>query len=367
MILVGHLASLMRRAAPLQAALIVAAFWILACIALAELRHVHLGGLPQVETTVARAAMACCVLVLGLVGWQCVMAWRKSGSLGPIRSMLGGTPGMLLFTALASYLAIGASVLGVEAIREPDTAALLKYHVLVFGMLAAAALGGRAILERTGPDRLLKGMLVVLIASCAIILASPILRDLGILRPYRIPFRLTGTFDEPNDAGLVACMTAALAAAALTNGGPRALGWLGLAGGVATSLATASRTALVVLGALALVFLSINVRSRPRTFFLPWAVTGLIGIAAFAGVVGFSGCLAEWSRLRSTADAAHAGDMFCDPSPTGDSGADGCYGDWDSRKLWRGRSSVTALGRSGPWTAPPSDITVCRRDPTTCT
>ena len=50
-------------------------------------------------------------------------------------------------------------------------------------------------------------------------------------------------------------MTVALAAASLTNGGPRTLGWLGLAAGVAASLATASRTALVVIGALAVAFL----------------------------------------------------------------------------------------------------------------
>ncbi len=203
-----------------------------------------MGGLPQVEVVVARATMAYCVLLLGLVGARCVMAWRKSSTIAPVWNTLGGTPGMLLFGAVASYLAIGASVLGVEAIREPDTAGFLRYHVLLLGVLAAAAAGGRAVLEEIGAERLLRGVLVILIAGCAIILASPVLRDLGILPPYRLPFRLTGAFDEPNNAGLAACMTAALAAAFLTNGGPRALGWLGLA--AAASLATASRTALVV-------------------------------------------------------------------------------------------------------------------------
>ena len=162
---------------------------------------------------------------------------------------------------------------------------------------------------------------------CAIILASPVLRDLGILPPYRLPFRLTGAFVDPNEAGLAACMTVALAAALLTNGGPRTLGWLGLVAGVAASLATVSRTALFVLGALAVVFLLINVRSKPRTFVLVLGATGLIGIAGFAGVVGFFGGFSEWSRLRSTADVVQAdvvqeGHLFCDPSPTDDPGAD---------------------------------------------
>ena len=342
MILFRHPASLLRRSESLQAALIAVAFWTLAVIALTNLRYLHLWELPQVEVIIARAAMACSALLLGLVGVRCVMAWRKSGSLAPIRRTLGATPGMVLFAAVASYLAIGASVLGVEAIREPDTAGSLRYHVLHFGVLVAAAAGGRAVLERSGVERLLQGVLVILIAGCAIILASPILRDLGILPPYRLPFRLTGAFVDPNEASLAACMTVALAAALLTNGGPRTLGWLGLVAGVAASLATVSRTALIVLGALAVVFLLINVRGRPRTFVLVLGATGLIGIAGFAGVVGFFGGFSEWSRLRSTADvvqeghlpdrlpphqgqgrvATQEGHLFCDPSPIGDPGAD---------------------------------------------
>ena len=182
MILYRHPASLLCRTEPLRTALIAAAFWTLAVIALTSLRYVHLGGMPQVEVVVvARTTMACGVLLFGLVGARCVMAWRKSGSLAPIRRTLGGTPGMLLFVAVASYLTIGAAVLGVEAIREPDTAEFLKYHVLHLGVLTAAAVGGRAMLEQTGADRLLKGVLLVLIVSCASILASPVLRDLGRL------------------------------------------------------------------------------------------------------------------------------------------------------------------------------------------
>ena len=317
----SRIESLLRRNEPLQTALIAAAFWTLAVIALTNLRYVHLGGLPQVEVVVARATMACCVFLLGLVGARCVMAWRKSGSPAPLRTTLGGTPGMLLFGAVASHLAIGASVLGVEAVREPDMVGFLKYDALHLGVLAAAAVGGRAVLERTGAERLLRGVLLVLMVSCAGILASPALRDLGILRPFRVPFRLNGAFD-PNEAGLTACMTAALAAALLTNGGPRALGWLGLAAGAAASLATASQTALVLLGALAVVFLLVNVRSKPRSFIFAWAATGLVGIAGFAGVVGFSGGFSEWSRLRSTLDVVHEGSLFCDPSPAGNPGAD---------------------------------------------
>ena len=322
MILFRHPASLLRRTESLRTTLIAVAFWTLAVIALTNLRYLHLWGLPQVEVIIVRATMACSVLLLGLVGARCVIAWRKSGSLAPIRSTLGGTPGMLLFAAVASYLAIGASVLGVEAIREPDTAGSLRYHVLHFGVLVAAAVGGRAVLARTGADRLLQGVLLVLIVSCAVILASPILRDLGILPPYRLLSRFTGTFLDPNEASLVACMTVALAAALLTNGGTRTLGWLGLAAGVAASQATASRTALVVVGALAVVFLLINVRSKLTAVVLASAGAGLVGFAGFVGVASFPSGLAEWSKLRGESDYAPEENLFCGHPPTDGPDAD---------------------------------------------
>ena len=320
MILFRHPASLLRRTEPFQTALIAVAFWALAIIALTSLRYLHLWGMPQVVGVIAWATMACVVILVGLVGIRCLFAWRKSGSSVPVLSALGGMPGVLLFGAVASYLAIGVAMMD-EASWQPGTAEGLKYAVLCFGVLVATAIGGRAVLERAGVGRLLQGVLVVLIASCAIILASPVLRDLGILAPYRFPFRLTGAFGDPNETGLVACMTAALAAALLTNGGPRALGWLGLVACVAVGLGTTSRTALVVLGAMAVLFLLLNVRGRPRGFVLAVAGTVLAGTAAFAGVVFFSGGPSEWSRWF-VSPGAPEGELFCDPSPTDSPGTD---------------------------------------------
>ena len=317
MILFRHTVSLLRRTDPqgvsFQAALTVVAFWTLAVIALAGLRDLHLWGMPQVVGVTARVTMACVIVLAGLAGIRYLTYRPKSGLRASVLGAMGGIPGMLLIGAAASYLAIGVAVMD-DADWLPDTAATVRYAVLRLGVLVAAAVGGRAMLERIGPDRLLRGVLVVLVASCAVILASPVLRDLGVLAPYRLPFRLTGAFTNPNNAGLVACMTAALAAALLTNGGPRRLGWLGLAAGVAAALGTASRTALVVLGALAVLFLLLNLRSGPRAL-IPIA-TGvvLIGIAGFVGLVGFSGGFSEWSRLRSS--ATQEGSLLCEPSPT---------------------------------------------------
>ena len=305
---------------PLRNALTAAAFWTLAVLALINLRDLHLWESPQVEVLVARATMASCALLLGLVGIWCVVAWRRSGSLAPVRRTLGGTPGILLFAGVASYLAIGTAMLDVEA-QGPDRTGHLRYYVLHFGVLVAAAVGSRAMLERTGPERLLQGLLVVLIFGCAIILASPVLRDLGILPPYRLPFRLSGAFVDPNEAGLPACMTVALAATLLTHGGSRKLGWLGLAAGIAASLATASRTALVVLGVLMVVFAGINFRSK-RSTFVPVLALALFAVAGFIGVTFISGGLIEWSSLRSSPAATQDAGPSCDLSPTHSASAD---------------------------------------------
>ncbi len=310
--------SFLRRSEPLQTALIAVAFWTLAVMALACLRYLHLWGMPEVVGVIARAVMACCGILFVLIGIRCLSASSTSGSLTPIWRSLGGTPGVLLFAAVASYLMVGAAVMD-EADWQPGTTESVKYAVLCFGVLVAAAMGGRAVLERVGADRLLQGVLVVLTMSCAVILASPILRDLGILAPYRIPFRLTGAFDDPNSAGVAACMTAGLAAAFLTNGGPRALGWLGLAAGVAAGLGTASRTALVVFAAMAAVFLLMNVRSKPKAIVL-LAVTVTAGIAGLVGLASSSVVLAEWSRLRH--DEWPGETPFYCPSPADSPGTD---------------------------------------------
>ena len=314
-VLNSYVDSLLRRTGPLQGVLITVAFWALAALALLNLRELHLWGMPGVQFMGAWTTILCCLIVVSLVGirysgsrrepvWS-VSLWRQSI----------GTPGLLLFAAVASYLATGATVLLIEGSWQPDTAGALKYRVLHFGVLVAAALGGRAVLERTGADRLLGGVLVILIASCAVILASPVLRELGILPFYRIHFRLTGAFANPNDAGLVTGMTVALALAFLTNGGPRKLGYPGLAMGTAATLATASRTGFLVLVAILVLFVLLNLRDKRKTVFLLSWIGGLIGLAIVAIQV------TPWTSLR-TAENGGGGALFCESPSDGDPGAD---------------------------------------------
>ncbi len=304
---------LLRRTGPLQGVLIAVAFWALAALALLNLRELHLRGMPGVQFMGAWATMLGCLIVVSLVGLRYAGSRREPVWSVSLWRQLIGTPGLLLFAAVASYLAIGVTVLLIEGSWQPDTAEGLKYRVLHFGVLVAAALGGRAVLERTGADRLLGGVLVILIASCAVILASPILRELGILLPYRIPFRLTGAFANPNDAGLVTCMTVALALAFLTNGGSRRLGYAGLAIGTAATLATAARTGFLVLVAILALFALLNLRDKRKAVLLLSLAGGLIGLAVVAAQ------FTPWASLRVIEDKHRADVLFCEPPSDGHS------------------------------------------------
>ena len=275
--------SLSQRSRALQDALVALAFWTLAAIAVFNLTKLHLWGIPRVQFAVVIVTAVCCLTVVSLVTVQYARLQREPvWSLSFWRHVVG-TPGLLLFAAMASYVAIGTVIPVVEGKWHVDAAGHLRYRLLYFGILVAATLGGRAILEQTGVDRLLRRILIILIVTCAVVPASPILFELGILAPNRNPFRLPGVFTSPNNAGaLVACMTVALAVAFLNDGGARKLGYLGMASGTLAVLATGSRTSLLVLAAVLLMFTLLNPRNKSQVAFLLLWTCGAIGVVVLA-------------------------------------------------------------------------------------
>ncbi len=213
-------------------------FW-----ALAVLVHIKLQG-GVTEPLVLGGMLLCCLLLLGFVSLRW---WRSLGR-----------PGLLLLASIASYLLIasGASLAADSELLGED----VLRQVFFFLVTLAAMLGGRCLLERIGVETLLKWTLVVLVASCAVVLASPLLHDIGALPEYWPPYRMTGTFSDPNDAGFIACMTVALALAFQANGRQRPLGCLALVLGCAAGFASLSYTAAIVLGVMLTLFLLLNVR-----------------------------------------------------------------------------------------------------------
>ena len=213
-------------------------FWVLAVLV-----HIKLQG-GVIEPLVLGAMLLCCLLLLGFVS----LRWWKSL----------GTPGWFLLASIASYLFISSGTsLATDA--ELLTKDVLR-QAFFFLVTLAAILGGRWLLERIGAETLLKWTLVILVASCAVVLASPLLRDIGVLPEYQHPYRLTGTFTDPNDAGFIACLTAVLALAFQSNGRQRPFGCVALVLGCAAGLASVSYTAVIVLGGMLTLFLLLNVR-----------------------------------------------------------------------------------------------------------
>ena len=229
---------LWRRLEPASAPCVVFSFWALAVLVQVKLQ----GGV--IEPLVLGTMLLCCLLMLGFVR----LHWWK----------LIGAPGWLLLASIASYLFISSGVsLATDVELLTKNVARLGFFLLV---TLAATLGGRWLLERILVETLLKWTLVTLTASCAIVLASPLLRHIGVLPEYRLPYRMTGTFTDPNDAGFIACMTAALALAFQSNERQRPLGCLALVLGCAAGLSSVSYTAIFVLGAMLVLFLVVNVR-----------------------------------------------------------------------------------------------------------
>ncbi len=226
-----------------KSTLITLAFWMLAVMMLLNVRGLHLWGSPVIMSYAV--ALACCLCLVVLVGARWWLA--------------GGTSGVLLLAAVASYLVIGGTVAVADGSDAGKDLLRQTFFLLV---IVASLLGGRSVLERVGTEALLKGMLVVLTASCLVVLASPILSGLGVLPGYRLPFRLTGTFTDPNDAGFIGCMTAALAMALLGGVRRRVPAYLGLTAGCGAVLGSFSVSAVFVLGVLFAFFLLFNGRER---------------------------------------------------------------------------------------------------------
>ena len=248
------------------------AFWALAVVALCNLSYLYLWGLPMIKVVGFAVAAGCCVAVL-------------AGAI-KARSLAPGRPAALLLTALATYAAIGALSYGAEPVAHSSVGlpGLLLRSAFYFGLLSAAVLGSRLLIRRSGADFLLKGVLTVLTASCAIVVATPLLRHWWVVWPSRRAFRMSGAFVDPNEAGFVGCITVVAALALLQGPRHRKLALSGATLGVLAALASLSTTACIVLAATWLHHLG-------STGLRPWAV-----VARWAPVAAALGLFVHTAR-----------------------------------------------------------------------
>ena len=181
----------------------------------------------------------------------------------PLRHVLG-TPGGFIVAALISYIFIGSSVALVlgAPLDTPGYSSLPLRGGLAILVVIATALGASATLLQIGISPLLRGVLVILTATCVLIFMTPLLQDnvytslpsrWGSLS-FELDGRFSGTFTRPTLAGTAACYTAALAFSFLIYGPYRIFAAMALVLACSAAILTTSRVAIVSLGVLFIFF-----------------------------------------------------------------------------------------------------------------
>ena len=246
------------------------AFWALSVLCL-----LNLNGLLRMWTGGERAAsdamlFCCLVALMGLM------------RIGPGSAL--GAPGALLGSCLLSYAGIGVVVTtlnGADPQPQSEWWYVVRYAKSMLVIVAVAVSGGVLLSRRGGAERVMRGLLLVMTASCALILASPWLRNVLPFAPRDAEYRFFGSFADPNEAGLMACFTVVLALVLIASGRSRVLALGALPVAVAALAGTFSRTALV---ALPIVMLGTLLASRGAQRKRAAAIAALVSVIA-AGTV----------------------------------------------------------------------------------
>ena len=241
--------------------LVEAAFWTLGVLSLLNSTDVAAMGFGPPLAMSAVTVLACLTALAGLV------------RTGPREAL--GTPGLLLLSCLVSYAGVGTVV----AILSGTDASSMQYLMGVsFSILvvAAAAVGGRVAWRRLGATRFLMGILLILAASCTLMVASPWLWNIIPNPPEEGAYRFFGSFANPNSAATTASFGVVTALALLRQGRFRVFAYGTLLLAMVAVVGTISRTAIIVLPILLLSSLFFSRRAERRRLFGALAVCVIV-------------------------------------------------------------------------------------------
>lgn len=236
---------------------------------------------PEGQGKIAWVVIGLCAIVLALTART------------PVRKSLG-LPGLLFLCAVSSYLGIGIAVNMWKTTNPFPLVPFLRHSVYLM-VVVATAVATPTIARRIGSSRLLLGLLVVLTAGCASVFLTPLILTSNIYASF-FNLRNFGLYMQPNQAGRFAVMTTWLALALILCNRNRKLACFALAIAVSAIFASASRSAIIVLGALAVLFAAYWIVLRPKI------ATGAISLLIFAAAVGGIAMLA-WSSPAILASA----------------------------------------------------------------
>lgn len=175
----------------------------------------------------------------------------------PARAISGPVLGYSV--CIAAYLVVGGLASTFGSASESPLSLLLLYSSSII-MVAGTVCGVGLLVDRGEMLALSKWLWAILVASCALIIISPVIYPYFVHAPPSSEYRSSGAFANPNQAGVVALFGLAVAIS------PRALSLrpaicLGVLACVAIGL-TYSKTA--ILGALLIVLMSPALHSGPR-------------------------------------------------------------------------------------------------------
>ena len=278
--------------------LVEAAFWTLAVLCLLSANDVAAMGFGRP------------LAVSGVMVGACLPALAALVRTGP-REVLG-TPGLLLLSCLVSYAGVGivvAILSGTEA-SAMDYLRQVSFAILI---VVAAAVGGRVAWRRLGSMRLLMGILLILAASCTLMVASPWLWNIIPNPPAEGTYRFFGSFANPNKAATTASFGVVTALALLRHGRFPVFTYSVLLVAVVAVIGTISRMAIIALPILLLGSLLSSRRAGPGRLFGTLAV---FAIAVGSLAISFNTDLLQErqiARFRALTELA-APDTMGDPS-----------------------------------------------------
>ena len=309
--------------------LIVPAFWTMSVICLVNLND-FARLLFGVERLFSGLLLVCCLVVLtGL------LRVRPLGALG--------ASGVLILATLASYVGIGMAMDIVNG-SDPrwEAVGYLVGHLASILLIAATAIGARVVWGRIGGERLMKGILLVMLATCALVVASPWLIEFYVVRPLGLGGRFYGSFSNPNEAAVVCGFAAALALVFVRTGRAPWLAGGGLALALAALALTFSRTAWL---AMPVVLAHALLASRPRER------RRLAGALVLAGVLAAPPAVSLGAESLQDPTRFSAWNSCCRPSAptpwTASRWEAGTSSGGSGRRRWsRRRWSETASGGS---------------------
>lgn len=184
-----------------------------------------------------------------------------------------GTAGSLFLASTATHLGIGLLIwLQFSSLDWADIETHAKWKISGVVLFAAVVVGARAVIDVWGVETVFRGVLAVLAASAAVVVALPAWASAGLPIPpglNLLNFRYLGAFTNPIISAFAGCATASLGIALLGRRRSGLIGFSALSLGFASMLLGFSRGPALGFVAL-LVFFVLRGPGLRRFLLLVW-------------------------------------------------------------------------------------------------